>query len=284
MTDHISPDSPLIPSHAPVADPVPAAEALLQPPKKPSKVRSAWIGFAGRVTAQLIGAIATVGLGYAVVTNHAGRKAEFAAAAGHGCRGASHGSATRRARCRHRGARPSRQRPGPGRAAVRGFLAGRHGTSLADGVTESVTAALAREGRVHVTSRTSAMHVRKASAPLRDIAATLGVDVVVEGSIVRQGDRARVTVQLIDAATDAHLWAQTYDRPVRDVLAFEGEIGATITRDLASVLPRELQTPPSSTRPRPPPMRGRRTRPRASPSEDHRHATHHHSRDRAAPR
>jgi len=89
------------------------------------------------------------------------------------------------------------------------------------------------------------MHVRTAPAPLREIAATLGVDVVVEGSIVRQGDRARVTVQLIDAETDAHLWAQTYDRPVRDVLAFEGEIGVAITRDLASVLPRELQTPAS---------------------------------------
>jgi len=87
------------------------------------------------------------------------------------------------------------------------------------------------------------MHVRKHPAPLRDIAATLGADVVVEGSIVRQGDRARVTVQLIDAATDAHLWAKTYDRAVRDVLAFEGEIGVAITRDLASVLPRELQTP-----------------------------------------
>jgi TolB-like protein len=88
------------------------------------------------------------------------------------------------------------------------------------------------------------MHVRKTPAPLRDIAATLGADVVVEGSIVRQGDRARVTVQLIDAATDAHLWAQTYERPVRDVLAFEGEIGVAITRDLASVLPRELQASP----------------------------------------
>src|SRR6188508_1031374 len=80
MTDHSSPSSPLIPSSAPVVDPVPAAEASPPLPKKRSKVRSAWIGFAGRVTAQLIGAMATVGLGYAVVTTHAVKKAELAAA------------------------------------------------------------------------------------------------------------------------------------------------------------------------------------------------------------
>ena len=240
MTDHSSPSSPLIPSHAPVVDPVPAAEASPPLPKKRNKVRSAWIGFAGRVTAQLIGAIATVGLGYAVVTTHAVKKAELAAAT----------AAPASVQGRTEPAAPSlvrvRRASGPALAVLpfEDFSPTATGTSLADGVTESVTAALAREGRVHVTSRTSAMHVRKAPAPLRDIAATLGVDVVVEGSIVRQGDRVRVTVQLIDAATDAHLWAQTYDRPVRDVLAFEGEIGAAITRDLASVLPRELQAPP----------------------------------------
>src|SRR5262245_23756362 len=82
MTDHSSASSsPLIPSHAPAAEQVPAAEAQPHSPKKRSKLRSAWIGFAGRVTAQLIGAIATVGLGYALVTNHAGRKAQAEAAA-----------------------------------------------------------------------------------------------------------------------------------------------------------------------------------------------------------
>ena len=188
--------------------------------------------------------MATVGLGYALVTNHAGRKAEAAAAAAAATtpaavQGRAEPAATTLVRVR--------RTSGPALAVLpfEDFSPTATGTSLADGVTESVTAALAREGRVHVTSRTSAMHVRTASAPLRDIAATLGVDVVVEGSIVRQGDRARVTVQLIDAATDAHLWAQTYDRPVRDVLAFEGEISVAITRDLASVLPRELQAPPS---------------------------------------
>ena len=244
MTDHSSPSSPLIPSHAPAADPVPAAEATSQLLKKRSKVRSAWIGFAGRVTAQLIGAIATVGLGYALVTNHAGRQARAEAAAA--AAATTPAVAPRRAEPATATLVPVRRANGPTLAVLpfEDFSPTATGTSLADGVTESLTAALAREGRVHVTSRTSAMHVRKTPALLRDIAASLGVDVVVEGSIVRQGDRARVTVQLIDAATDAHLWAQTYDRPVRDILAFEGEIGAAITRDLTSVLPRELQLPP----------------------------------------
>jgi TolB-like protein len=196
------------------------------------------------VTAQLIGAIATGGLGYALVTHHAGRKAQADAAAA--------AAATTPAVTEPRRAQPAtatvvpvRRPSGPTLAVLpfEDFSPTATGMSLADGLTESLTAALARDGHVHVTSRTSAMHVRTTPAPLRDIAATLGADVVVEGSIVRQGDRARVTVQLIDGATDAHLWAQTYERPVRDVLAFEGEIGAAITRDLASVLPRELQAP-----------------------------------------
>jgi TolB-like protein len=117
---------------------------------------------------------------------------------------------------------------------------------LADGLTDAVTSALARSGRVHVTSRTSAMQYRQAARPVPAIAAELGVDLVVEGSIVRQGDRVRVTVQLIDAATDGHLWAQTYERPARDVLAFDAGISAAIDRDLAGVLPRRLQSPASS--------------------------------------
>ena len=242
MTDYLSPASPVASSQVPVVDTVPATEASVEALKKPSKVRSAWIGFAGRVTAQLIGAIATVGLGYAVMANHAAKQAQAAAVA---TPVAAQGSreAASPAPARHRRA------SGPTLAVLpfEDFSPTATGTSLVDGVTEAVTAALARQGRVHVTSRTSAMHMRKAPAPLRDIAATLGVDVVVEGSVVRHGNRVRVTAQLIDAATDAHVWAQTYDRQLRDVLDFEREIGVAITRDLASVLPRHLQTPPGTT-------------------------------------
>ena len=240
MTDQLSPHTPLTPAHATVADPVPATEAT--PPvglKKGSKVRSAWIGFAGRVTAQLIGAIATVGLGYALVTKHAERTAAVAQT--------KPASVTVPAAPAAATLVHAKRINGPALAVLpfEDFSPADGGRSLADGLTEAVTAAMARDGRIHVTSRTSAMHVRQTPAPLREIAASLGVDVVVEGSIVRQGRKARVTVQLIDAKTDAHLWAQTYDRDVHDVLKFEAEIGDAITRDLTSVLPRDLQSPTS---------------------------------------
>ena len=115
-----------------------------------ARCRSAWIGFAGRVTAQLIGAIATVGLGYALVTNHAGRKAEVAA------RRSRHGARSRSGPRRARLPPPwfaSVRTSGPALAVLpfEDFSPDATGTSLADGVTEAVTAALAREGRVHVT-------------------------------------------------------------------------------------------------------------------------------------
>jgi TolB-like protein len=243
MTDQLSPDSPIVPSHATAADPVPAAEASPSVGvKKGNKVRSAWIGFAGRVTAQLIGAVATVGLGYALVTKHAERTAAAVAQA-------TPTSVSVPAAPAASTSVGARRTSGPALAVLpfEDFSPDAAGRGLADGITEAVTAAVARDGRIHVTSRTSAMHVRQTPAPLRAIAAALGVDVVVEGSIVRQGRRARVTVQLIDAATDAHLWAQTYDRDVHDVLKFEAEIGGAITRDLASVLPRDLQSPSSGS-------------------------------------
>ena len=202
--------------------------------------------------AQLVGAAATVVLGYTVVSHSAKSAAKAAVAATAEAAPASTGDL---------GQPPA----GPGTPAVvrvhraagpalvvlpfADYSAAATPTQTADGLTEAITAALARSGRVHVTSRTSAMQYRQSARPLPAIAAELGVDLVVEGSIVRQGGRARVTVQLIDAATDAHLWAQTYDRPAGDLLAFEADISTAIDRDLAGVLPRGLQapTPPTAT-------------------------------------
>jgi TolB-like protein len=235
MTDQTSPLSPLHPAHAPAADSVPAAEALPPASKKDKKVKSVGIAFASRVTAQLVGAAATVFLGLAVMNSQGARSATPSAA-----RVSTPATPVAYVKA-HRGAGPA--------LVVLPFADYSPSTttsSMADGLTDAVTTALARSGRVHVTSRTSAMQYKQAARPVPAIAAELGVDLVVEGSIVRQGDRVRVTVQLIDAASDAHLWAQTYDRPAGDVLAFDAEIGATIDRDLAGVLPRALQSPGTS--------------------------------------
>jgi TolB-like protein len=225
MTDHLPASSPLDLTPADAQDPAQDGSSSPTIRKKNDKVRSAWIAFAGRVVAQLVGAVATVILGYTVVSHTARTAATVATAKAES------------------GAAADVAPPASVVLPFADYSSTAGSTPAADGLTEAVTAALARSGRVHVTSRTSAMQYREAARPLPAIAAELGVDLVVEGSIVRQGDRARVTVQLIDAATDAHLWAQVYDRVARDVLAFEAEISAAIDRDLAGVLPRGLQAP-----------------------------------------
>ena len=97
-----------------------------------------------------------------------------------------------------------------------------------DGMTEALTTDLAQIGALKVISRTSAMQYKQASKSLPLIADELGVDAVVEGAVTRSGDRVRVTAQLIQASTDRHLWARSYDREVRDVLALQGEVARAI--------------------------------------------------------
>jgi TolB-like protein/DNA-binding winged helix-turn-helix (wHTH) protein/Flp pilus assembly protein TadD len=97
-----------------------------------------------------------------------------------------------------------------------------------DGVTEALTTDLAQIRALKVISRTSAMQYRKADKSLPRIAEELGVDAVVEGAVTRSGDRVRVTAQLIHAASDRHLWARSYDRELRDVMALQGEVATAI--------------------------------------------------------
>lgn len=95
---------------------------------------------------------------------------------------------------------------------------------LADGITEALTTDLAEMGALKVISRTSAMQYKGSRKPLPQIAAELKVSGVVEGSVIRAGDRVRVAVQLIDAASDHHLWARSYEGGLDDVLGLEAEI------------------------------------------------------------
>ena len=100
---------------------------------------------------------------------------------------------------------------------------------FADGMTDELTTNLAQIGALRVTSRTSAMQFKDTRKPLPKIAKELNVDALVEGSVVRLGDRVRITAQLIEARTDRHLWANSYERDSRDVLAMQDEL----TRDIA---------------------------------------------------
>ena len=105
---------------------------------------------------------------------------------------------------------------------------------FADGMTDSLITNLAGLKSVRVISRTSAMHCKGSRKTLAEIARELNVDAVVEGTVMRFGDRVRINVQLIDARTDRHLWAKAYDRDLRDVLALQAELTNTIASQVAT--------------------------------------------------
>jgi TolB-like protein/DNA-binding winged helix-turn-helix (wHTH) protein/Tfp pilus assembly protein PilF len=107
---------------------------------------------------------------------------------------------------------------------------------FSDGMTEALIARLAQVSDLRVTSRTSVMRFKGASAPVPDIGRQLGVDAVVEGSVQRDGSRVRVTVQLIHAATDSHVWAKEFDGTMHDVLDLQRRIALAIAGDISSTI------------------------------------------------
>ena len=100
---------------------------------------------------------------------------------------------------------------------------------FADGFTDLLTADLGRVAALRVISRTSAMCYRTTTKPLPAIAAELGVDTAIEGSILRAGGRVRITVQLIEAPTDHHLWARSYEHEAHDILGLQREVARDVT-------------------------------------------------------
>jgi len=107
---------------------------------------------------------------------------------------------------------------------------------FADGMTEELITELSRASALRVISRTSVMRYKKTDKSLPQIARELGVDAVVEGSVLRSGDRVRITAQLIYAPTDSHLWAQSYEREMKDVLALQSEISGAIVKQVQTQL------------------------------------------------
>jgi TolB-like protein/Tfp pilus assembly protein PilF len=103
---------------------------------------------------------------------------------------------------------------------------------FADGMTEALIANLAKVGALRVVSRTSVMRFKESGRSLPAIAAELGVDVIVEGSVIRDGDKIRITAQLIDAGSDQHLWAESYERDYDDVFVLQSEIARTIADEI----------------------------------------------------
>jgi TolB-like protein/Tfp pilus assembly protein PilF len=124
---------------------------------------------------------------------------------------------------------------------------------FAVGIQDEILVRLAKIADLKVISRTSTQHYKSVPENLRAIGQELGVAHLLEGSVQRTANRVRVNAQLIDARTDAHLWAQTYDRDLADVFAIQGEIARAIAEQLqAKLSPNEkkaIEQPPTTDLP-----------------------------------
>jgi TolB-like protein/tetratricopeptide (TPR) repeat protein len=105
---------------------------------------------------------------------------------------------------------------------------------LADGMTEALISQLAEIHGLRVISRTSVMQFKGTRKPLPAIGKQLNVDAVIEGSVQREGDKIRISVQLIRTDTDEHMWAGTYDRELQNVLALQSEVARGIASHVES--------------------------------------------------
>jgi TolB-like protein/Flp pilus assembly protein TadD len=111
---------------------------------------------------------------------------------------------------------------------------------FSDGLTEDILTQLSKIRRLKVISRTSVMQYKKTAKNLRDIGRELGVATILEGSVRKAANKVRISVQLIDAASDEHLWAETYDRELADIFAIQSDVARQITDALkAQVSPEE---------------------------------------------
>jgi TolB-like protein/DNA-binding winged helix-turn-helix (wHTH) protein/Tfp pilus assembly protein PilF len=107
---------------------------------------------------------------------------------------------------------------------------------FADGMTDQLITDLAKVGSLRVISRTSVMRYKGTRKSLPEIARELDVAAIVEGSVIRSGQRVRVTAQLVQAPTDQHLWAETYDRDLGDILKLQGEVADDIAGQVRAQL------------------------------------------------
>jgi eukaryotic-like serine/threonine-protein kinase len=120
---------------------------------------------------------------------------------------------------------------------------------FADGMTEELIATLGRIAALRVISRTSVMQYKGAHKSLPQIGRELNVDAVIEGSVLRSGDRVRITAQLIHAPTDRHLWAESYEGDLRDVLTLQSRVAQAIAQQIRITLTPQERGHLTSTRP-----------------------------------
>ena len=142
-------------------------------------------------------------------------------------------------------AQPGAVRPGPKSIAVLPFTnlsPDPENAYFADGITEDIIAQLSKIRALKVISSTSVMPLKQREQSLREIGARLEVAAVLEGSVRRDGDRVRIVAQLIDAETDHHLWAETYDRQLTDIFVIQTDVALRIAAALETELSPDERT------------------------------------------
>lgn len=107
---------------------------------------------------------------------------------------------------------------------------------FSDGLTEDIITQLSKIKSLKVISRTSVMQYKEKPKPLKEVGKELGVAAILEGSVQRAGDQVRITAQLIMAETDEHIWAESYDRPMKDIFAVQREVATAIAAVLKATL------------------------------------------------
>jgi len=120
---------------------------------------------------------------------------------------------------------------------------------FADGMTDELITNLGQTRSLRVISRTSVMQYKGTRKPLPQIASELNVEVIVEGTVVRSGDQVRITAQLVQAKEEKHLWAQSYEGNLKDVLGLQDEIARAVAKQIRSTLTPRKEIPQGVARP-----------------------------------
>jgi serine/threonine-protein kinase len=120
---------------------------------------------------------------------------------------------------------------------------------FADGMTDALITTLAQIGALRVISRTSVMQYKGTRKPLPEIARELNVQVILEGSVLRSANRVRIAAQLIDALTDTHMWAKTYESDMRDILGVQSEVAQAVAQEIRLKLTPQERARFSAARP-----------------------------------
>lgn len=203
---------------------------------KKRKVRSVWIAFVGRVVAQFVGSAATIGLGLMLLYKYEpGSQAS-----------APHARAPIVADTATVPVRPNPVHDDLSLAVLPlvNASSGDRQQYVADSMTDLLTADLAQIPWLHVVSRTSATHSAAQHLALTEIATSLGVRYILEGSVAQANGRMRITAQLIDALRDEHVWAHRYEGSAQNVFATQEQIAAGIIRDVTAELAQDEGDPP----------------------------------------